>query len=48
MSTLLIVLIVILALGAAPIYPYNRGWGWYPSGGLILIIFLILILTGHL
>jgi hypothetical protein len=49
MLTLLIVLVIILALGAAPAWPYSRGWGYYPSGtlGLILLILLILVLTGR-
>jgi hypothetical protein len=50
MPTLLIILIVILLLGAAPAWPYSRGWGYYPSGmlGLLLIIIIVLALTGRL
>ena len=45
---LLILLLVILLLAAAPAWPYSRGWGYYPSGGLgtILLIVLILMLLG--
>jgi len=45
---LLILLLVILLLAAVPAWPYSRGWGYYPSGGLgtILLIVLILMLLG--
>jgi hypothetical protein len=45
---LLLILLVILILAAAPAWPYSRGWGYYPSGGLgtILLIVLILMLLG--
>jgi Protein of unknown function (DUF3309) len=50
MSTILIVILVLLLLGAFPTWPYSRGWGYYPSGliGLVLLILLILALTGRL
>ncbi len=50
MLTILIVLLIILAIGAAPAWPYSRGWGYYPSGllGLILLILIMLALTGRL
>ena len=49
-STLLIVVLVILLVGAAPAWPYSRGWGYYPSGllGLVVLIVLLLLLTGYL
>jgi hypothetical protein len=49
-TTLLIILLVLLIIGAAPAWPYSRGWGYYPSGGLglILLILIILALTGGL
>lgn len=44
MQTLLIVLLFILALGALPTWPYSTGWGYYPSGGLgVLLVILLLI-----
>ena len=48
MSLLLLIIIVILLCGALPSWPYSRGWGYYPSGGLglVLIILLILFLMG--
>jgi len=44
----LIVLIVLLAVFAAPSWPYSRGWGYYPTGGLglIVVILVILLLLG--
>jgi hypothetical protein len=50
MSTLLIVLVVLILLGAIPAWPHSRNWGYGPSGGLglVLLILLILVLTGRL
>ena len=49
-GTILIVILILLLLGAAPRWPYSRGWGYYPSGllGLVLLIVIILLLTGRL
>jgi Protein of unknown function (DUF3309) len=49
-TTIVIILLVLLLLGALPTWPYSGGWGYYPSGGLglILIIVLVLLLTGRL
>ena len=50
MRTVLLVILVWLLLGALPTWPYSSGWGYYPSGGLglVLLIILILALTGRL
>ena len=50
LGMLLLVLIVILLLGALPAWPYSRSWGYYPSGGLglVLAIIVILVLIGHI
>jgi hypothetical protein len=50
MSTILIVLLVLLLVGALPTWPHSANWGYGPSGGLglILLILLILALTGRL
>lgn len=47
---LLLILIVILLFAAVPAWPYSRGWGYYPSGGLgiVLLIVLLLMLTGRI
>ena len=48
-SVLLLIVILLLALGALPTWPHSRNWGYYPSGGagLLVIVLLVLILTGH-
>ena len=50
MITLLVVVLLIMALGSLPAWPYSRGWGYYPSGGLTLVfvIVLLLLLSGRL
>jgi Protein of unknown function (DUF3309) len=50
MITILIVLAVLMLLGAIPVWPHSRNWGYGPSGGLglIVLIVLILLLTGRL
>lgn len=49
-NTLLILIVVILLLGgfSAPVYPYNRDWGYYPVGGLgfVFVVLLIFLLLG--
>ena len=49
MGTILIVILVLLLLGALPTWPYSSSWGYYPSGGLglVLLIVVILALTGR-
>ncbi len=46
---LLLIMLIVLVFAAAPAWPYSRGWGYYPSGGLgtILLILLILMLLGY-
>ena len=50
MITILIVLAVLVMLGAIPAWPHSRGWGYGPSGGigLVVLILLILLLTGRI
>lgn len=50
MYTILVVLLVLLLLGALPTWPYSRSWGYYPSGGLglIVIVVIVLLLAGRL
>jgi len=49
-STLLIVVLVLLLIGALPNWGYSSGWGWGPSGivGVLLIILIVMMLTGRL
>jgi hypothetical protein len=44
MRTILIIILIILLIGALPSWPYSTGWGYYPSGGLGLILLIVLIL----
>lgn len=46
MYTILLVLLVLLLLGALPAWPYSRSWGYYPSGGLGLVVVVALVLLG--
>jgi len=48
MSTILLIVLILLLVGALPTWPYSSGWGYYPSGGLglLLIIVLVLVLMG--
>ena len=50
LGTLLIVVLLLALIGALPSWPYSRGWGYYPSGGLglILVILIVLLLLGRL
>ena len=50
MGTILLIILILLLVGALPAWPYSSGWGYYPSGGLglILLILIILALTGYL
>jgi len=49
-STILLIIVILLLLGAVPAWPYSRGWGYGPSGvlGVILIILIVLLLLGRL
>jgi len=50
MGTILLIILVLLLIGALPAWPYSSDWGYWPSGGLglILLIIIILALTGHI
>ena len=50
MGLVLLILLIVLLLGAAPAWPYSRSWGYGPSGalGLLLVILLVLLLAGYL
>ena len=50
LSTILIIILILLLIGALPTWPYSAGWGYYPGGGLglILVIVIILVLMGQL
>ena len=50
MSTILIVLLILLLIGALPAWPHSNAWGYGPSGGLglILVILIVLVLLGRI
>lgn len=50
MYTVLLIILILLLLGALPTWPYSGGWGYYPSGGvgLVLLLVVILLVTGRL
>lgn len=50
LSTILIIVLILLLIGALPTWPYSSGWGYYPGGGfgLILIIVVVLALMGRI
>jgi Protein of unknown function (DUF3309) len=47
---LLLIILIVLLFGAVPAWPYSRGWGYYPSGGLglVVLILVILLLMGRI
>jgi hypothetical protein len=50
LSTILIIVLILLLIGALPTWPYSAGWGFYPGGGLglVLIIVVVLALAGRI
>jgi hypothetical protein len=50
LSTVLIVLLILFLLGALPTWNHSQNWGYFPSGGLglVVVVLLILMLTGRL
>jgi len=44
MFTILLIILVLLLIGALPTWPYSTGWGYYPSGGLGLVVLVVIIL----
>jgi Protein of unknown function (DUF3309) len=49
-STILLIIVILLLIGAVPAWPHSRGWGYGPSGllGAVLVILIILLLMGRL
>jgi hypothetical protein len=50
LGTILLIILVLVVIGALPSWPYSRGWGYYPSGivGLIVLVLIVLLLMGRL
>ena len=49
MSLILLIILVVILVGALPTWPYSSGWGYYPSGGigLVVLVLVLLWLTGY-
>jgi len=50
LGTILLIVLILALIGALPSWPYSRGWGYYPSGivGLIVLVLIVLLLMGRL
>jgi len=50
MSTLLLILLILLLVGAFPTWPYSRGWGYAPTGtiGVVLLVVVVLVVLGRI
>ncbi len=50
LGTILLVILVLLLVGALPTWPHSSGWGYYPSGGLgiLLVIVIVLLVMGRI
>ena len=50
MRLILLIILILLLIGALPLWPYSANWGYYPGGGLglVLIIVLVLALMGRI
>jgi hypothetical protein len=50
LGTILLIVLILMLIGAFPAWPHSKSWGYYPSGGLglLVVILLILILLGRI
>ena len=50
MRLILLIVLILLLIGALPLWPYSASWGYYPGGGLglVLVIVLVLVLLGRI
>ncbi|MGD0253657.1 MAG: DUF3309 family protein [Verrucomicrobiota bacterium] len=50
LGTILLIILIFMLLGALPTWPHSRSWGYYPSGGLglLLVILVVLLLLGRI
>jgi hypothetical protein len=44
LSTILIIILLLMLVGALPRWPHSRNWGYYPTGGLGIVLFIVVIL----
>jgi hypothetical protein len=45
LGTILLIILILILIGALPTWPYSSGWGYYPSGGLGLLLIILLVLA---
>lgn len=50
MGTILLIVLILLLIGALPTWPHSAGWGYYPSGGIgiLVVILIVLLLSGRI
>jgi hypothetical protein len=50
LGTILLVVLILMLLGALPTWPHSRNWGYYPSGGvgLLVVVLIVLLLVGRI
>ncbi|HAP27396.1 MAG TPA: DUF3309 domain-containing protein [Achromobacter sp.] len=50
MSTILLIILILLLIGAVPAWPHSRSWGYYPSGllGIVVVVLIVLLLMGRI
>lgn len=50
LSTILLIILILMLIGAVPTWPHSRGWGYLPSGGLglVVVVLVVLMLMGRL
>lgn len=50
LGTILVILLILMLIGALPTWPHSRNWSYYPSGGLglVLLILVVLVLSGRI
>lgn len=50
LTTILLIILVLMLIGAMPTWPHSQGWGYFPSGalGIVVLILLVMLFTGRL
>ena len=50
LGTILLIILILILIGALPTWPYSSGWGYFPSGGagVVLLVVIVLLATGHI
>jgi hypothetical protein len=50
LGTILLIILVLMLIGAVPAWPHSRGWGYAPSGGLglVVVVLVVLLLMGRI